>query len=196
MPESDEELLKRIQGGCKSAFDELASRFAPSLWRHINRIVRDPDVTEDVLQEVFIRLWQKASSWDGSGSARGWVMKIATNLSFNYRRSIRRRAELPLVVSNVPEDDEDEDSQLPWQLESSLPGPAAEYDVAQKRSFVHALIGELPETKREVMHLVHCEDLSVGEVAGELGIPRGTVKSRLFYGRKAIEDRLKSYIED
>jgi RNA polymerase sigma-70 factor, ECF subfamily len=164
--------------------------------RRLLTVLRDQDAAEDILQEVFVRIWEKASEWDGHGSARGWIYRITLNLAFNYLRTKRRRLELPLEVSVPVESDDDADSQLPRYLESGLPEPPVEFESTETRGYVQELIDGLPEPKRAVMHMVHCEDLSVREVSDALGIPDGTVKSRLFYGRKAIEDRLKSFLEE
>jgi RNA polymerase sigma-70 factor (ECF subfamily) len=158
--------------------------------------VRDQDAAEDLLQEVFIRVWEKASGWDGHGTAKGWIYRITLNLAFNYLRAKRRRSEFPLEVTVPAESDEDVDSQLLRYFESGFPEPPAEFESAETRAYVQELIDGLPESKRTVMHMVHCEDLSVREVSDALGIPDGTVKSRLYYGRKAIEDQLKSFLEE
>ena len=193
---TDEELLSSVQNHSKSAFNELFSRYEPWVRRRLRTVLRDQDAAEDILQEVFVRVWEKASGWDGHGTARGWIYRITLNLAFNHLRARRRRSEFPLEMNVPAESDDDEDSQLPRYLESGIPQPPAEFESAETRGYVQELIDGLPEPKRAVMHMVHCEDLSVREVSDALGIPDGTVKSRLFYGRKAIQDRLKFFLEE
>ena len=193
---TEEELLSRVQSRSKSAFNELFSRHEPSVRSRLRTVLRDQDAAEDILQEVFVRVWEKASGWDGRGTARGWIFRITVNLAFNYLRARRRRSEFPLEMNAPPEGDDDEDSRLPRYLESGFPEPPAEFESTEIRSYVQELIDGLPAPKRAVMHMVYCEDLSVREVSDALGITDGTVKSRLFYGRKAIEDRLRSFLEE
>ena len=193
---TDEELLSQVQIRSKSAFNELFSRNEPSVRRRLQTVLRDHEAAEDILQEVFVRVWERASGWDGHGTARGWIHRIAVNLAFNYLRARRRRSEFPLDVNVPAETEDDTDSQLPRYLESGLPEPSAQLESTETRGYVQELIDGLPEPKRAVMHMVHCEDLSVREVSDALGIPDGTVKSRLYYGRKAIEAQLRSFLEE
>jgi RNA polymerase sigma-70 factor, ECF subfamily len=196
LPPSDEDLLLDVQNHSKSAFDELFSRYERSIRKRLRSILRDQDAAEDILQEAFVRVWEKASHWDGRGTASGWIYRIAVNLALSLLRGRKRHKELPLVVTVPAADDEDDESEVPSYLASVLPGPPAQLESCETRSYVQELIDQLPESKRTVMHMVHCEDLSVREVSEALDIPDGTVKSRLFYGRKAIQDRLKSYLEE
>jgi len=193
---TDEELLARVKNRDKPAFNELFSRHEQWVRTRLRSVLRDPDAAEDILQEVFVRVWEKASAWDSMGAARGWIYRITMNLAFNHLRARRRRSELPLEVNVQSEGDDDAESQLPRYLESGLPEPPVAFESAETRSYIQELIDGLPESKRAVMHMVHCEDMSVREVSDALGIPDGTVKSRLFYGRKAIEDQLKSFLEE
>jgi RNA polymerase sigma-70 factor (ECF subfamily) len=195
LPNTDEELLVCIQQGEKLAFNELFSRYDGPLRARLCNIVQDGEIAEDILQEVFIRVWNKAATWEGRGSVRSWLYTIATHLAFNYLRSVRRRPELSLDEP-IEQDDVEEGQSVIRQLESTIPGPAAQFEESQTRALVQNLIDDLPEARREAMYLVHCEDLSVQEAADALGVPAGTVKSRLFYGRKAIEDLLKSYLKE
>ena len=195
MPHTDEELLVCVQQGEKPAFNELFSRYDGPLRARLCKIVQDGEIAEDMLQEVFIRVWNKAATWEGRGSVRSWLYTIATHLAFNHLRSVRRRPELSLDEP-IEQDDVEEGQSVIRQLESTIPGPAAQFEASQTRALVRNLIDDLPEARREAMYLVHCEDLSVQEAADALGVPAGTVKSRLFYGRKAIEDLLKSYLKE
>ena len=88
---------------------ELYDRYAESLKHHIHRIVRDNDAAEDLLQELFFRVWTTRASWQASGSIEAWLTRIASNISFNYLRSVRRRRETPLAGASL-DDDESGDS--------------------------------------------------------------------------------------
>lgn len=149
------------------------------------------EASDDLVQEAFVLVWTKSDSWNGSGSPVAWVFRVATNLALNFLRTRARRREAPLDQSG---EDEELNSVL-RRLESDLPGPDAVAERRQVIAVVRRMIGALPESKREVMDLVHTEDLSVAETAETLGIPTGTVKSRLHYGRLAIEDHIREFFD-
>ena len=195
MPKSDEELITEVQAGDAAAFDELFARYEPVVRRRLRRIVQSAVAAEDLLQDVFLRVWTKSSTWTGSGPVGAWLQRIAFNAAMNHLRGSKRKWETPLRMPTTPADDDDEQSDGVYrELESSLPGPDTEAERSQVRGLVRRLINELPEAKREVMELVHGQELSIREVSETLGVPEGTVKSRLFYGKRAIEGRLKDFL--
>ena len=111
----------------------------------------------------------------------------------NHLRTAQRRSETSLNEAFT--DDDDAEEEVYRQFESDVPGPETQYERTRVLNLVRDLIQNLPESKREVMQLVHSEDLSVNEAAATLGIPDGTVKSRLHYGRRAIESRLRELFD-
>jgi RNA polymerase sigma-70 factor, ECF subfamily len=193
LPESDESLLIAIQQGNKKAFDELFARYSRPLRIRVNKFVQNADAAEDLLQEVFVRVWTKASTWNNTGPARAWLYRIASNLALNHLRAARRRSETSL--NDAYTDDDDAEEEVYRQFESDVPGPETQYERTHVLNMVRELIQNLPDSKREVLQLVHSEDLSVNETAEALGIPDGTVKSRLHYGRRAIESRLRELFD-
>lgn len=150
------------------------------------RIVRSEPAAEDLLQEVFLRVWTRADQWTGEGTVRAWLLAIATNLALNHLRSARRRRHRPLEVASASAGEEDEDFVPGWMLDASALGPVAAAELAEQEQVFRRLISELPEDKREVMQMVYEEQLDIRQIAEQLGIPAGTVKSRLFYGRRML----------
>ena len=193
MPESERSLLIAIQRGNKEAFDELFARYSRPLRIRISKFVQNADAAEDLLQEVFVRVWARASTWNNTGSVRAWLYRIASNLALNHLRTARRRSETSLNEAYTDNDDAEEE--VYRQFESDVPGPETQYERTHVLNVVRDLIQNLPESKREVMQLVHSEDLSIIEAAEALGIPGGTAKSRLHYGRRAIENRLRELFD-
>src|SRR5262249_33341615 len=106
MAASDAELIARVRERDAEAFEILAARYRERVVRHLAGIVRDDGAAGDVTQEVFLRVWTHAAQWDGRGSFRAWLFRMATNLALNHLRSVRRRRELPLAL---PEAGEGED---------------------------------------------------------------------------------------
>ena len=173
---------------------ELYNRYADSLKLHIRRIVRDDDATEDLLQELFFRVWTTRATWNATGSIEAWLTRSASNLAFNYLRRVRRRRETPLAGATA--DDDEAIDYLPRELEATTHKPESLVESRQFVSLVRDLINALPEGKREAVRLVHLNEMSIHDAAKQLGVPPGTVKSRLYYGREAIEGALRDFIEE
>jgi RNA polymerase sigma-70 factor (ECF subfamily) len=183
---SDAELVERLCAGDNAAFETLFDRHHDSVQRYLARTVRDPGAVEDLTQEAFLRVWTRAEQWHGSGSFKSWLLRIAANLMLNHLRSVRRRRELPLELPADLGDTEPTSSVPAWMVDAAALGPDAALERAEEQRQLHRLMEHLPEEKREVLRLVHDAQMEVEEVAATLGIPPGTVRSRLHYARKHL----------
>lgn len=183
--QTDSDLARHVQDQQAWAFDALFERHAMAVRRHLLRIVRDEHAAEDLLQEVFLRLWTHAAQWNGQGAFKGWLFRIATNTALNHLRSQRRRPQQPL---EAPEDlDGEERADTPaWLVDNASLGPDQALEASEQSLRLQQIIRDLPEDKREVFHLVHQMEMSLREAADELGIPEGTAKSRLHYARARL----------
>ena len=175
---SDEALMRAVQRGDAEAFDVLAERLRPGLSARLHDIVRDPGAADDMLQETLLRVWTRAAQWDGRGPAGGWALRIATNLALNHLRTVRRRRETALDVA-CTDDRQSVSGAIP-----SGAGPGTEVEADETSRRLRGLVDALPRDKRDVVALACDDDLSVREIADRLGIPEGTVKSRLHHARK------------
>jgi RNA polymerase sigma-70 factor (ECF subfamily) len=183
---SDQELMVQVRTGDANAFEALCDRYTPLLRRHLLRMLRDVDAAEDLLQETLLRVWTHAAQWDGRGTLRAWLFRVATNLALNYIRTIRRRRQQPL---DIPPDlaEPDQESEVPgWMIDTVSLGPDALLELDERHALLRRLLAELPDGKREVLRLIHDDELEIGEVARTLGIPPGTVKSRLHYAMQRL----------
>lgn len=179
---SDKELLALIRERDGEAFEALLARYGQAIRRHLLRTVRDEGAAEDLLQEVFLRVWTRAEQWHGEGAVKGWLLRIATNLALNHLRALRRRPQQPL--ERPPGPDSSEETTVPgWMVDASALGPDALLEQAEQREQLRRGLYDLPEEKREVLRLVHDEELSLRDIAERLHIPEGTVKSRLHYAK-------------
>jgi RNA polymerase sigma-70 factor (ECF subfamily) len=150
---SDAELLRAIGEGSEPAFEELRHRYRRAIERACRQIVGGD--LEDCAQEVFVRIWRKASLYDRDrGSAPAWLLTLARRTALN----VRRRRELP----------------LPDELADET-GAVEPADV--DRFWVEAALERLPERERRVLELAYFHDLSQSQVAAELRVPLGSVKS-------------------
>ena len=186
---SNTQLIQRIQSHDSEAFEDFYTRYRRVICIHITRIVRDDAVAQDLVQEVFLRGWTRAHQWDGRGKVKSWVYRIATNLSLNHLRTLKRHPQQQL---EIPADDSDDDVSIPgWMIDPSALTPEVLFEGYEQRQIVWALIDDLPPEKREVFQMVYDEEMDLQSVASALDIPEGTVKSRLFHSRKNLAKKLK-----
>ena len=188
MAETDRELVSRILRRDAQAFEILFDRFERQVKACVHRIVRDSAAAEDLVQEVFLRLWNRAGQWECRGTLLGWLLRIGTHLAYNHLRSVRRRREQPIEpVSWSGRGEEDDDSLTPgWLIDQASLGPDAVAEQRERHQWLERRIEELPEEKREVVRMVHDAEMEMREVAERLGVPEGTVKSRLYHARKEL----------
>jgi len=178
MADLDEaELVRRVAGGDRAAFDELYRRTSPWLAVRLRRRCADDDVVADVLQETYLAVWRAAGSYAGSvteGSAVGWLWSIAANRLVDAFRRRARQERVPTVAL----------------LDTTA--PAAEDEVMANRvdqNFEQALL-RLPPELRQVLQAMVLDDLSVRQTAVLLGMPEGTVKTRARRARIALREAL------
>ncbi|MHC5040061.1 MAG: RNA polymerase sigma factor [Planctomycetota bacterium] len=186
---SDHDLMQRLLEGIPEAFEELFKRYERPVFLRLLKIVRQESSAEDLLQEVFLRLWTCADQWRGTGSLAGWLLTTATRLALNHQRSLRRRRVQSIDVRGEP--GEEEETQLPgWMIDAAALRPDHILEEEERRAALRRLTHALPEGQREVLRLVHEAGMEIREVAEELGIPPGTVKSRLHHARTRIARKL------
>ena len=186
MSQTDRELAAAVVRGDEEAFARLFERYERRLRDHVRRIVRDEAAAADVTQEVFLRMWRRAEQWTGKGAFQSWLLRIATNLALNHLRSVKRRREQPIELP-VLSDDEEDDSLVPtWMIDRLSLGPDEALERAEQRALLRQFVDGLSEEKQEVFRMIHDAAMETREVAEQLGIPEGTVKSRMHHARKQI----------
>jgi RNA polymerase sigma-70 factor, ECF subfamily len=186
MEQPDEELIGGVIRKEQEAFAVLFRRYRQTVHSHLVQILRDSAAADDLTQEVFLRLWHRADQWKQEAAFRSWLLRIATNLAFNHLRTLKRRRETSLEPPSQLTDDED-DSLVPgWMIDASTPDPGELLAQAEQRQLLRQIVRELSAEKQEVFRLIHDAEMETREVASQLGIPEGTVKSRIHHARKQI----------
>jgi RNA polymerase sigma-70 factor (ECF subfamily) len=175
---TDEQLMQFIVTGEVGAFDELYARYSKRLLLYFHRMLNfDKALAEDALQDLFLKIAENPDRFDNRRSFRTWVYCIASNSCKNFYRH--------QVVKNryVTEGyAEDEGESLHLRIDKSL--------------FMNSLyreLGNLPLEKREAFILRYQEDKTMAEIAEIQGVPEGSVKSRLFYTLRLLEEKLKIF---
>ena len=173
----DDLLIGRIAQGDRGAMQVLYGRHHVRVFRFGLRLVRSEQIAEDLISEVFLDVWRQAGKFEGRSSVSTWLLGITRFKALSALRK-RRDAELNEEAANAIEDESD-DPEVAVQKKDTG---------AVLRKCLMALSAE----HREIVDLVYYHEKSVEEVAGIVGIPENTVKTRLFYARRKLADLLKA----
>jgi RNA polymerase sigma-70 factor (ECF subfamily) len=162
--------MARLAAGDREALAPLMERHYRRIYRIALSYLRQRDDALDVVQECFVKAFQKASHWDGSAEAAPWLARIAVNLSIDHWRRSKRRQQ---TFSPLPEGDHE------GSLEAADDTPDRAVAGREARERLRGALALLPDRQRAVVVLRHYQDLSLEEIANTLGMSIGTVKSSL-----------------
>lgn len=175
---SDEDLLIRFCKGQKEAFGILVRRYERELFGYLRRYLGDCSLAEDVFQNTFLQLYVKSNQYEAGRPVRPWLYTIATNQAIDALRRNGRHQAVSLDQFREEAADGDVHSLLET-LEGRGPGPLDLAQGQERRERVRASVDRLPDFLRQVLVLAYYQGLKYREIADILGIPVGTVKSRL-----------------
>ncbi len=185
----DKALVERVQGGDKGAFDMLVLKYQHKLIKLISRYIRDQSEVMDVAQESFLKAYRALPNFRGDSAFYTWLYRIAINTAKNYLVAQSRRP---------PDDDVDSMEAEQYEGESDLKETATPERLLLRdeieRTVVEA-IEQLPEDLRTAITLRELEGLSYEEIAVAMDCPIGTVRSRIFRAREAINKRLEPLMD-
>lgn len=186
---ADKQLVKRVQKGDKAAFDLLVGKYQHKILALISRYVHDSDEVYDVAQEAFIKAYKALPRFRGDSAFYTWLYRIAVNTAKNYLVSKSRRppgsdvdaseAEFMDAASGLREGENPENLLFGDEL----------------KQVVRAALDELPGDLRTALSLREFDGLSYEDIATVMECPVGTVRSRIFRAREAIDQRVKAQIE-
>jgi RNA polymerase sigma-70 factor (ECF subfamily) len=178
--EFDAEMLRAVSRGDEDAFASVYDRYSPILFGLLLRILRSRSEAEDVLQEVFLQVWQQARSFDAArGRAFTWLVTLARSRAIDRLRAVdsRERAALRSAEDTPPTPERQE-----WAEDAAIRSEHAEA--------VRSALAELPEEQRQVLVLAYLEGMSQSEIAAAKNQPLGTVKTRTRSGLKKLSEAL------
>jgi RNA polymerase sigma-70 factor (ECF subfamily) len=177
---SDEDLLTRLRDGDRGVFGPLVRRYERELYGYLRRYLGDDDLAADVFQNTFVAVFTKIAQYEPGRPGRPWLYAIATNQAIDALRRKARRAERTAdPVAPAAGEGADDGRPLFDLLAARDPDPAGLAEVAETRRRVREAVEALPELLRQVVILTYFQGLKYQEAADALGIPVGTVKSRL-----------------
>src|SRR5437016_5630296 len=187
----DSAVVSEFLGGEERAFQELVERYQTRLLNFVYRTIGDREKAEDLVQEVFIRVYRHLHRFDRSKKFSTWVYTIASNLAKN---ELRNRSRNPLVLfQTVQKNFQDEDR--PLQFEDSTSRPDDMYRKRHLREIVEESVAKLPEHHRHVFVLRELEGKSYEEIAEITDCNLGTVKSRLNRARNSFAEIVAPYMD-
>jgi RNA polymerase sigma-70 factor, ECF subfamily len=170
-------LIARVQDDDIDALGELYERHKSKVYRTAIAITHDERMAEDVLQEVFLRVYRYADSFDTSRPLGPWLYRITVNLSYSWTNRAKRWVNF---FQGAVEHLRAPDHRCPERVAEER----------ESRQALQQAIDTLPTPQRVVVILYYLEDLSVSDIAYVVGVPEGTVKSRLYYARKKLKEAI------
>ena len=198
-PTEDVALVRAVASGSEEALASLYDRFVDGVYAAAIRLTDDRQIAEEVVQETFLALWNRAELFDPeAGSLAAWLHTISRNRAVDRLRAAGRRPNL-VPLSIAAGNNESETSTLERVAADGVviggadlgPGPERELESAELRDVLGRALGDMPEAERTVIVLAYREELSQTEIADRLGWPLGTVKTRT---RRALH-RLRAVLE-
>ncbi len=173
---TDAELMKQAAAGDAKAFGSLARRHSGRLFGLAYSLLGNRADAEDVLQEALIGAFRGVGGFEGRASVGTWLTRIVVTQVARWRRDRRGRASWSIDAESAP-----------LVTRGGAGGVDAKLDL-------HAALGRLSPEHREVLVLRELEQMTYGEMAEVLGVPRGTIESRLFRARAELREKLKGYL--
>ena len=171
------------------AFGKVVDAYQSRVFGFVRRMVKDAEDAADISQEVFIRAYQSFERFDGRSSLRTWLFRIAYNLCVDRSRRVKRAPAIASVDGAFCQDE-------PIEFADLRTGPVETLLDDELATAVEQGIASMSDKLRTVLLLHDREDLSYEEIARTVGVPVGTVKSRLFLARSHLQSVVKSYLHE
>jgi RNA polymerase sigma-70 factor (ECF subfamily) len=189
---TDEELLLAYRaGGDRDLFEELVRRYEREIYSYLRRYLADPEMAQDAFQTTFLQVHLKCHQYEPGRKVRPWLYTIATHQAIDAQRRNKRHRMVSLDRAHHRRD-EDETGSLGDLLVSREVGPGGRLESSERRDQIRSAVQNLPDQLRSAITLVYYQGLKYREAADALGIPVGTVKSRLHAAIEKLDQALEN----
>ena len=187
---ADPELIRKVRDGDVSAFEQLFNSYQKRVYNLIYRLVGNEQDAADLTQEAFVRIYNARHRLQTEGAFLAWMRTIAVNLCRDHFRKCKRTIkgdslDAPIWI---------EGDELQREVEDWSMNPERTFEKKDLQAAVQGALDTLSEEHRAVVVLHHIEGMDVQEIARELGVPEGTVKSRLARAREELKRKLGHYV--
>lgn len=176
----DRDLVPALRAGDLAALETLVSRYRPSLVAYATRLLDGSEMADDIVQEVFLRLWTHRVEWSSTSCLRPLLFRITRNLALNEKRRVRVRLRGAARI-------------LREETRGS-PSPAEETEEGELRSRIDAAIASLPRRRREVFVLARFQNLTFAQIAAVLGISPQTVANQMSAALAHLRRELRPFL--
>lgn len=184
----DQELVKRAQQGDTVAFDELVRKYTTKLYGLVYNMTSNREDTADLLQDIFSKAYRSLKRFQGKSSFYTWIYSISVNMTLNFLKKRGRYTKLSLDdVDNGIQNDPD------YIKLTSGDGPLKEVGIHELQKRLNVAMQKLSEDHRTVVTLYDIQGMQHSEISKILGVSEGTVRSRLFYAHRQLQNYLEEF---
>ena len=186
--DEDQQLVARAQAGEASAFDQLVIKYSPRLYGLVYNMTSNHEDTNDLLQDVFAKAYKAIRGFRGKSTFYTWVHSIAVNMTLNFLKKRGRRFHLSLddVDSSVQNDKE-------FLEVTATSSPVREADLSELQKRLNEAMMKLSDEHRAVVTMFHIQGMPHAEISKILRVSEGTVRSRLFYANRQLQNYLDEF---
>jgi RNA polymerase sigma-70 factor, ECF subfamily len=180
-PPNTDELVERCLKGDQTAWEQIVKQHWRKVFNLAYKFVGRHDEAEDLTQDIFLKIFKALHTFDRRANFQTWLISISRNLCIDHYRSVRKERET--MARDV-----DASELSPVSRER---GPESQLEQVKLRQLIHSALGELPVALRQAVVLRDLQELSYQEIADQLGLPEGTVKSRINRGRLELARQMR-----
>lgn len=186
--DEDKALVARAQAGDAAAFDDLVVKYSPRLYGLVYNMTSNHEDTNDMLQDVFAKAYRAIKGFRGKSSFYTWIHTIAVNMTLNFLKKRGRRYHLSLDDVDASIQNDKEFIEL-----TSTSSPVREADLSELQRRLNESMMKLSEEHRAVVTMFHIQGMPHAEISKILGVSEGTVRSRLFYANRQLQNYLDEF---
>ena len=186
--DEDQQLVARTQEGDASAFDQLVVKYTPRLYGLVYNMTSNHEDTNDLLQDIFAKAYKAIRGFRGKSSFYTWIHSIAVNMTLNFLKKRGRRFQLSLddVDSSIQSDKE-------FLEATASSSPVREADLSELQKRLNEAMMKLSDEHRAVVTMFHIQGMPHAEISKILRVSEGTVRSRLFYANRQLQNYLDEF---
>ncbi len=186
--DEDQQLVARTQEGDASAFDQLVVKYTPRLYGLVYNMTSNHEDTNDLLQDIFAKAYKAIRGFRGKSSFYTWIHSIAVNMTLNFLKKRGRRFQLSLddVDTSIQNDKE-------FLEATASSSPVREADLSELQKRLNEAMMKLSDEHRAVVTMFHIQGMPHAEISKILRVSEGTVRSRLFYANRQLQNYLDEF---